>query len=128
VDTAASDHCGATPLYAPSTVGLILRRNQLSKWRSLFEKEPVQRYEPAAPGDLVHLDTKKLVKIATIGHRIHGDPTTTQRGMGREVAHMAIDDYSQEAHGEVLPEETKATTTTFLQKSLMYFESRGTKI
>ena len=111
-----------------STVGLILGRNQLSRWKSLFPKEPIHRYEHAAPGDLLHLDTKKLAKIAGIGHRITGDRSTIHEGIGWEVAHMAVDDYSREAYGEVLPDETKATTTAFLYRALLYFQSRGIQV
>jgi len=113
---------------ARSTVGLILRRNHLARWSSLFEKEPANRYEHEAPGDLVHLDTKKLARIVTIGHRIHGDRQKQRRGVGWEVAHIAIDDHSRMAYGEVLPDEKKETTAAFLQRALLHFEQLGIQV
>src|SRR5512145_2667205 len=65
-----------------STVGLVLRRKGLSRWSALEKKEPPRRYEIAEPGGLVHLDIKKLGKIQGVGHRIHGDRRTRQRGIG----------------------------------------------
>lgn len=113
---------------ARSTVGLILRRNQLARWSSLFEKEPANRYEHEAPGDLVHLDTKKLARIEGVGHRIHGDRQKKKRGVGWEIAHIAIDDHSRMAYGEVLPDEKKETTAAFLQRALLHFEQLGIKV
>jgi transposase InsO family protein len=113
---------------ARSTVGVILRRNQLSRWSSLFEKEAANRYEHAAPGDLVHLDTKKLARIDGVGHRIHGNRRKEKRGVGWEVAHIAIDDHSRLAYGEVLPDEKKETTAAFLQRALLHFEGLGIKV
>lgn len=110
---------------ARSTVGLILRRNGLSRWSSLFEREPPRRYEHEAPGDLLHLDTKKLARIEGIGHRITGDRARKHRRLGWEIAHVAIDDFSRAAYVEVLPDETKTTTAAFLQRALLHFQSLG---
>jgi len=113
---------------ARSTVGVWLRRAHLSKASDLREKEPPNRYEHAAPGDLLHLDTKKLGRIAGVGHRITGDRTTRQRGIGWEVAHVCIDDHSRCAYVEVLPDERKATTSAFLQRALLHFRSNGVAV
>lgn len=113
---------------ARSTVGLILRRHGLSRWSSLFEREPPRRYEHEAPGDLLHLDTKKLARIEGIGHRITGDRARSHRRAGWEVAHVAIDDHSRAAYVEILPDETKSTTAAFLQRALFYFKSQGIQI
>jgi len=112
---------------ARSTVGLILRRNRLSRWSSLFEREPPRRYEHEAPGDLVHLDTKKLGRIQGIGHRITGE-RGKHAGLGWEVVHVAIDDHSRAAYVETLPDETKETTTAFLQRALLHFQQLGIKV
>jgi len=112
---------------ARSTVGLILRRNQLSRWSSLFERDPPRRYEHEAPGDLLHLDTKKLGRIQGIGHRITGE-RGKHAGLGWEVVHVAIDDHSRSAYVETLPNETKETTTAFLQRALLHFQQLGIKV
>lgn len=108
-----------------STVGLILRRKGLSRWSALEKKEPPRRYEIAEPGGLVHLDIKKLGKIQGVGHRIHGDRRTRQRGIGWEHLHVAIDAHSRSSYAEVLPDERKETTAAFLQRALLHFGSLG---
>jgi transposase InsO family protein len=110
---------------ARSTVGLILRRNGLSRWSSLFERDPLHRYEHEAPGDLLHLDTKKLGRIEGIGHRITGSLGRGHKKAGWEIAHVAIDDHSRAAYVEILPNEEKETTAAFLQRALLHFGSQG---
>lgn len=111
-----------------STVGLILRRKGLSRWSSLEKKEPPRRYEIAEPGGLVHLDIKKLGKIQGVGHRIHGDRRTRQRGIGWEHLHVAIDAHSRSSYAEILPDETKETTAAFLQRALSHYASQGVQV
>src|SRR5262249_44966746 len=78
-----------------STVGAILRRYGLGRLSALDPKVPVIRYERESPGELIHLDTKKLARIQGIGHRIHGDRRRMSRGIGWEFAHLAIDDHTR---------------------------------
>ncbi len=111
-----------------STVGLILRRRGLSKWSALEKKEPPRRYEIAEPGGLIHLDTKKLGRIQGIGHRIHGDRRSRQRGIGWEHLHIAIDAHSRSSYAEILPDETKETTAAFLQRALSHYASQGVRV
>lgn len=111
-----------------STVGLILRRKGLSRWSALEKKEPPRRYEIAEPGGLVHLDIKKLGKIQGVGHRIHGDRRTRQRGIGWEHLHVAIDAHSRSSYAEILPDEKKETTAAFLQRVLSHYASQGIRI
>jgi transposase InsO family protein len=78
-----------------STVAAVLKRLGLSRLRNLDPKTKPLRYERKRPGELLHLDTKKLGKIRGIGHRIHGDRSRRQRGIGWEIAHVGIDDHSR---------------------------------
>jgi hypothetical protein len=84
-----------------STVGAILRRLGLSRLKALDPPVPVVRYERARPGELIHIDTKKLGKIAAIGHRITGRRSgmvNRHRGVGWEYLHVAVDDASRLAY------------------------------
>lgn len=111
-----------------STVGLILRRKGLSRWSALEKKEPPRRYEIAEPGGLLHLDIKKLGKIQGVGHRIHGDRRTRNKGIGWESLHIAIDAHSRSSYAEVLSDERKETTAAFLQRALSHYASQGVRI
>ena len=106
-----------------STVGLILRRLGLGRLSALEPRPPENRYERERPGDLIHVDTKKLGRIDGIGHRITGDRTgqSRKRGTGWEVLHVAIDDASRLAYTEVLPDEKKETTCAFTARALAWF-------
>ena len=90
-----------------STVGGILRRRGLGKLAAQETRPPVVRYQPAQPGELLHIDVKKLGRIAAVGHRITGDRRDTSPGAGWEYVHVGIDDASRLAYGEVLPNERK---------------------
>lgn len=86
----------------------------------------MQRDEPAAPGELVHLDIKKLGKSARVGHRMHD--VRRERGIGWECVHVAIDDHSRLSYAEVLPNETAATTVGFLQRAVAWFAAQGVAV
>jgi transposase InsO family protein len=111
-----------------ATVARILARSGLSRLKSLEPKEPVVRYERDRPGELIHVDIKKLGRIGRIGHRIHGDRTTRVRGIGWEFVHVAIDDASRMAYAEVLPNERSPSSTAFLRRSVAWFQSRGVSV
>jgi len=108
-----------------STVGAILRRNGLGRLKSLEPQQKIRRYEWKTPGDMLHLDTKKLARIAGVGHRIHGDRTRMERGIGWEFAHIAIDDHTRLSYVEVLPNENGETTADFLERAVRHFERKG---
>jgi len=108
-----------------ATVSRILRRLKLSRVRDLDAKLPIQRYEHARPGDLLHLDIKKLVKIAQPSHRVTGDRRDTVRGIGTEAVHVAIDDHSRIAFSAIYPDETAASTVSFLHAALAYYARLG---
>ena len=112
----------------PSTVARWLRRRGMSRLRYLEEKPVVRRYERDRPGELLHMDTKKLAKIVKPGHRIHGDRSRTVDGAGWEHAHVAIDDHSRVAFVEVLYNEGQYTCTQFLLNAVEFFRQRGVTI
>lgn len=89
---------------------------------------PVQRYERATPGELVHLDIKKLGRFRRVGHRIHGDHGRRSRGSGSEFLHIAIDDRTRLAYAALLPDETAASATAFLVLAHRWFAARGVRI
>jgi transposase InsO family protein len=109
-----------------STVGAILRRCGLGRLKHLEERLPVRRYERKSPGELIHLDTKKLGRIVRVGHRITGSRTgQASRGAGWEALHVAVDDATRLAYTEVLPDEKKETAAAFLSRSIAFFKANG---
>ncbi len=111
-----------------STVSLVLRRLGLHRLSRLEPEEPVRRYERETPGELLHLDTKKLARIRRVGHRIHGDRSTRVRGAGWEFAHVCVDDHTRLAYVEVLPNERATTAMAFLRRALAWYRARGIEI
>ena len=110
-----------------STVHRVLRRQGLVGRRR--EPVPVVRYEHAAAGGLVHLDTKKLGRIAGgPGHRATGDRRGQRRGVGWEVLHVAIDDATRLVYAELLPDEKGRTTARFLVRALRWFRAQGIRV
>jgi len=112
---------------ARSTVYAVLRRLGLSHLRRLEPPRQVIRYEWPSPGDMVHLDTKKLGRIAGVGKRFGGRPRLN-RGIGWNHAHVAVDDHSRLAYAEELPDEHPATTVAFLQRAVAFYASHGIEI
>ncbi len=113
---------------ALSTVIHFLRRHGLQRLPRLEPPRTIRRYEMPAPGDLLHVDTKKLGRIGRVGHRIHGDRTTRVRGIGWEALHVAIDAYSRVVYAEVLPDEREATTVGFLARALAWYAALGVHV
>jgi transposase InsO family protein len=111
-----------------STVVTEQRRIGLARLTSLEPPRPVVRYERRRPGTLVHLDIKKLGKIARVGHRIHGDRRRRTRGIGWEYVHVAIDDCTRYAYAEVLAGEDGPTTAAFVTRALAHFATRGIRV
>ena len=108
-----------------STVGFWLRKAGTSQASALQEKEPPNRYEHEAPGDLLHLDTKKLANFHEVGHRATGIRHHKNRRAGYQVLHVCNDDHSRACYMEVLPDEKKDTTAAFLQRALLHFQAQG---
>ena len=108
-----------------STVVTEIRRLGLNRLSHLEPPRPVVRYERARPGELVHLDIKKLGRIGRVGHRIHGNRRARVTGIGWEYTHVAIDDHSRLAYSEVLADETAETTVGFLRRAVAWYAAQG---
>ena len=104
-----------------ATVGRILTRLQLNTARSLEPVIPVVRYEHPFPGDLLHIDIKKLARIHKPGHRLTGNPQDETRGAGWEFLYVAIDDHSRIAFIAMLPNEKAVSAARFLRQAVAYF-------
>lgn len=114
---------------ALSTVSLILKRAGLGKRSRLEPLEPVNRYEHSRPGELVHLDVKKLARFDRPGHRLLGRGRGRfETGAGYEYVHVCVDDYSRLVYVELLADEQGATAAAFLRRSASHFASRGVPI
>ena len=114
-----------------STVGAILRRLGLGKLAALAPKPVVIRYERQRPGELIHLDTKKLGRIAGIGHRITGrtrGAVNRHHGIGWEALHVCIDDATRLAYSEILANERKDNAIGFLERALGWFGQHGVRV
>ena len=113
-----------------ASVSRILRRAHLSRWRELEPAAPVVRYEREHPGELVHLDVKKLGRINGIGHRIHGyrDTNRRSRGIGWDFVHVAIDDASRIALADVAKDECGDTATALLRRTVERYRLQGIRV
>jgi transposase len=109
-----------------ATVSRILKRLGLNRLAALESAEPVRRYERAAPGEILHIDIKKLGKFNRIGHRIAGDRNgqSNTRGVGWESVHLAIDDHSRVAYPEILPDEKRGSRLLCLQRPALLSKPR----
>jgi transposase InsO family protein len=115
---------------SPATVSRILRRLGLNRMRDLEPAEPVRRYEREHPGELIHIDIKKLGKFNRIGHRITGNRTgqSNTRGIGWEFVHVYIDDASRIAFSRVMKNERAACAVAFLKAAVTSYASLGVTI
>ncbi len=123
---------------SPATVSRILRRLGLNRIAALEPAEPVRRYERQHPGELIHIDIKKLGRFDRVGHRITGDRRrqSSRRGVrqgktwgaGWEFVHVSIDDASRLAFSQILPDEKKASAVAFLRAAVAYYASLGVTV
>lgn len=111
-----------------STVSRVLARAGLSRLSDLEPSAPVVRYEHAAPGDLIHIDTKKLGRIEKMGHRITGDRRDNTDGAGWEFLFVAIDDHARIGFTDMYPDERKGSAVQFLDNTVAYFRSLGVRV
>jgi transposase InsO family protein len=111
-----------------STVGRVLARAGLSRWSDLMPSEPTVRYEHAHPGELLHIDTKKLGRIVRMGHRVTGDPRDSVDGAGYEFLFVAVDDHARIGFTQMKPNERKGSAIAFLRRSVAYFSGLGVRI
>ena len=112
---------------SPTTVSRVLGRLGLSRLKDLEPAAPVVRYQRQHPGEMIHLDIKKLGRFDRVGHRITGDRTgqSNSRGIGWEFVHVAVDDASRIAFSQIMPDEKKESAVAFLKAALAYYESLG---
>jgi transposase InsO family protein len=115
---------GSTGLSA-ATVSRILQRLGISRLRDLDPLPPACRYEHACPGDLLHLDIKKLGRFGCVGHRIHGNRNQHIRNGGWEYVHVAIDDHSRIAFSQVAANEQGLSAAAFLEEALAWYARLG---
>ena len=108
-----------------STVSRVLFRAGLSRWVDLVPSEPTVRYEHAEPGDLLHIDTKKLGRIERMGHRVTGDRRDTVEGAGWEFLFVAVDDHARIGFTQMHPDERQGSAVAFLGAAVAYFASLG---
>src|SRR2546423_9517515 len=118
---------------ALSTVSGILTRSGLGRLGRLGLEQPV-RYERSRPGELVHIDIKRLGRVRGVGHRMSGDRASQtktriegrrRRVAGWEYVHIAVDDYSRPAYAEVLNDEKATTAARFLRRAVAYYSRHG---
>lgn len=108
---------------------LCMRRLGLSRLKSLEPPVPIVRYERAAPGELLHLDTKKLGRIDGVGHRITGDRALNRnRGIGWDMVHLAIDDHSRVSFALIKTDERGENCAQFLREAVAYYAGLGVRI
>lgn len=102
---------------SPATVSRVLRRLGLNALKALEPAEPVRRYERAHPGEMIHLDIKKLGRFDKVGHRITANRAgqSKSRGVGWEFVHVSIDDASRLAFSQILPDQKAASAVLFLK-------------
>ena len=111
---------------AVSTVCAVLARLGLNRLSRLEPVEPPNRYCRRHPGELIHLDVKKLGRFSKPGKRVRGQgPGRKSAGAGWEAVHVAVDDTSRLAYVEVLPNETAVTTVGFLRRAIAFFATQG---
>jgi transposase InsO family protein len=126
---------------ATSTVSAVLKRIGLGKLSRLEPAEPIRRYERSRPGELIHIDVKKLGRIVgAAGHRIVGrqgqlhNPRRTdgsgvpRKQVGWECVHVCVDDATRLAYVEVLPDEKASTAIVFLKRALAFYRSHGVTV
>lgn len=119
---------------SPATVSRVLKRAGLSRLKDLVPAEPVHRYECAMPGDMIHLDIKKLGRFRRAGHRItgnrHGQSNQRANGTapGWEYVHVAIDDHSRVSFSQILADEKAVSAVAHLKAAVAYYQSLGVKV
>ena len=111
-----------------SSVGRYVKLLGLHRLEVLDPKPPVQRYEHAHPGELVHLDTKRLARFRQPGHRVTGNRHVKSTHVGWQFMHIAIDDHARVAYGEFFRDERGPSAARFLVRLVRYYQRLGIKI
>jgi transposase InsO family protein len=113
---------------AASTVHAVLRRHGRSRLAVRAAREEIVRYERSSPGELVHVDIKKLSRIVRPGHRVTGDRSRRSEGAGWQYLYVAIDDYSRLGFAGVHPDETADSALAFLEQLVRFYERHGIRV
>jgi transposase InsO family protein len=113
---------------AKSTVSRVLARAGLSRLSDLQPAEPVVRYEHEEPGQMLHIDTKKLGRIERPSHRVTGNRRDSVDGAGWEMLFVDIDDHARTAFTEMHPDERTPSAVQFLHNCVAYFRSLGVQV
>jgi transposase InsO family protein len=129
----SGSHIAKTVGVSPATVSRILKAAGLSRLKDLDPAEPVRRYERQHPGELIHLDIKKLGRFHQVGHRVAGrrgpkGPTARSVGAGWEFVHVCVDDASRIAFTRILPNEKATSAVAFLKAAVAYYASLGVTV
>src|SRR3954467_5102452 len=121
-------HIAAAVGVSPATISRILRRLGLTRIQALDPAAPVRRYEREHPGELLHIDIKKLGRFDKVGHRITGDRRQRARDVGWDYVFVAVDDHSRAAFTQVYPDESRHSASAFLRAAVGQFKSWGVPI
>jgi transposase InsO family protein len=130
----SGQHIAKAAGVSPATVSRILERAGLSRLKDLDPPEPVRRYERQHPGELIHIDIKKLGRFQRVGHRITGDrrgqssPRARGEGAGWEFVHVCIDDASRLAFTRIMPDEKAKSASAFLKAAIASYENLGVRV
>lgn len=111
-----------------ATVSRHMVRAGLSRLNALHSPQPIRRYERTAPGELLHIDTKRLGRIQGVGHRITGQRLHRNRGIGWDAVHLAIDDHSRVSFASIKPDEKAISCVQFLREAVAYYAGLGVRI
>ena len=124
------EHIAAELAISKASVSRILRRCGLSRLSAIEPQPPRPRYEREKPGEIIHLDVKKLGRFNGVGHRITGRRTgyCSSQAAGWEFAHIAIDDHSRVARADIFPDQKKESAVASLFATIAYYKSLGVTV
>jgi transposase InsO family protein len=111
-----------------STVGRVLGRAGLSRLSDLEPAAPVVRYEHAVPGEMLHIDTKKLGRIERPGHRVTGNRRDTVEGAGWEFLFVAVDDHARVGFTQMCPDERIPSAVALLRAAHAHYAGLGVRV
>ena len=121
-------HIASATGVSTATVSRILKRAGLSRIKDLEPEEPARRYEHDNPGDMSHLDIKKIGRFVRPGHRATGTRAGRRQGSGWEYAHICVDDASRIACGGLFPNESQESAVQSLRASVAYYKRLGVTV
>lgn len=128
------EHIAGELAISKASVSRLLKRRGLSLLSALEPQQPRPRYERKTPGEIIHIDIKKLGRFNAVGHRITGDRRGQSNARGRgegpgwEFAHVAVDDHSRIATAAIFPNEKKNSAVAFLRSAVAYYRSLGIRV